>query len=178
MDKFVCFRYETMETYARACLTLIYRPCELLLMGRAMVWLNLYGREAVRHKLKKGLKSQKMHFLTVFELMSDSLTTILVEPHQCPSHQSILLTQEPIHEIFEKYIFILWLAELENKVVFESAVLIFCFISISQWKQVKVYWLARMGQNFDHAKRDNTFWPMPNILKGSVLKKIRVQRRS
>ena len=36
------------------------------------------------------------------------------------------------------------------------------------WKQVKVYWLARMGQNFDQAKRDYTFWPMPNILKGSV----------
>ena len=24
-------------------------------------------------------------------------------------------------------------------------------------KQVKVYWLARMGQNFDQAKRDITF---------------------
>ena len=26
-----------------------------------------------------------------------------------------------------------------------------------------------MAQNFDQAKRDNTFWPMPNILKGSVV---------
>jgi hypothetical protein len=25
-----------------------------------------------------------------------------VKPHQCPSHQSILLTQGPIHENFEK----------------------------------------------------------------------------
>jgi hypothetical protein len=25
-----------------------------------------------------------------------------------------------------------------------------------------------MGQNFDKAKFDNTFWPRPNILKGSV----------
>ena len=25
-----------------------------------------------------------------------------------------------------------------------------------------------MAQNFDQAKCDNTFWPMPNILKGSV----------
>ena len=32
----------------------------------------------------------------------------------------------------------------------------------------KVPWLARMGQNFYQVKRDNTFWPMPNILKGSV----------
>ena len=33
---------------------------------------------------------------------------------------------------------------------------------------LKVYWLARMAQNFDQAKRDNTFWPTPNILGGSV----------
>ena len=34
---------------------------------------KLCGREAVRHKLKKGLKTQKMHFLPVLELISDSL---------------------------------------------------------------------------------------------------------
>ena len=45
-------------------------------MGRAAMWLNLFGREAVRHKLKNGLKTQKMHFLPVLELMSDSLTAI------------------------------------------------------------------------------------------------------
>ncbi len=37
-----------------------------------------------RHKPKNSLKTPKMHFLPVFELMSDSLTTIQVEPHQCP----------------------------------------------------------------------------------------------
>ena len=37
-------------------------------------------------------------FLAVFELLSDSLTAIF-EPHQCPSHQSILLIQGPIHAI-------------------------------------------------------------------------------
>jgi hypothetical protein len=36
----------------------------------------VYGREAVRHMLKNGLKTQKMHFLPVFELMLDSLTAI------------------------------------------------------------------------------------------------------
>jgi hypothetical protein len=40
------------------------------------MWFNLYGREAAQHKLKIGLKTPKMHFLPVFELMSDSLTTI------------------------------------------------------------------------------------------------------
>ena len=37
------------------------------------------------------------------------------------------------------------------------------FFAFFPWKLVKVYWLARMAQNFDQAK-----WPMPNILKGSV----------
>ena len=69
-------------------------------MQRALVWLNLYGREAVLHKLKKGQKCIFCVFLAIFELMSDSLTDIWIEPYQCPSHQSILLTQGPIHEIF------------------------------------------------------------------------------
>ena len=37
---------------------------------------NLYGREAARHKLKNGQKTQKMYFLPVFELMLGSLTSI------------------------------------------------------------------------------------------------------
>ena len=44
-------------------------------MQRALVWLNLYGCEAVRHKLKNSLKTRRMYFLPVFELMSDSLMT-------------------------------------------------------------------------------------------------------
>ena len=68
-------------------------------MRRALIWLNLYGHEALRHKLKNGLKTQKMHFLPVFELMLASLTATWVEQNQCPLHQSILLIQEPIHEI-------------------------------------------------------------------------------
>ena len=43
------------------------------------------------------------------------------------------------------------------------------FFAFFPWKLVKVYWLARMGQNFDQAKCDNNFGLMPNILKGSVL---------
>ena len=51
---------------------------------------------------KNSLKTPKMHFLPVFELMSDSLITIQVEPHQCPLHQSILHIQGPILKIFTK----------------------------------------------------------------------------
>ena len=113
-----------------------------------------------------------MHFLPVFELMSDSLTATKVETYQCPSHESILLTQGPIHEIFKKKI---WkLAILKNALFFSRPFWNFFFqkkkknyASLS-WKHVKVYWLARIGQNFDQAKRDNTFWPKPNILHPSV----------
>ena len=34
--------------------------------------------------------------------MTDSLTTTWVEPHWCPLHQFILLTKQPIPEIFAK----------------------------------------------------------------------------
>ena len=106
-------------------------------MRRALVCLNFCGCEAVWHKLKNTLKTPKMHFLPVFELMSGSLTATKVETYQCPLHQSILLTQGPIHENFiKKY----WeLAELENEIflrrpfwIFMSAILnfFFCFISL------------------------------------------------
>ena len=74
--------------------------------------------------------------------MSDSLTATKVETNQCPSHQSILLTQGPIHEIFKKKY---WeLAELENEIflrrpfwTFKSAILNFFFAS-SHWKMQPV----------------------------------------
>ena len=69
---------------------------------------------------------------------------------------------------------ILRIGDFEKCTFFESAILNFFFqkkkffFAFFPWKLVKVYWLARMAQNFDQAKCDNTFWPMPNILKGSV----------
>ena len=54
-----------------------------------------------------------------------------------------------------------------SRSTFSNSTINLFFASFS-WKSVKVYWLARMGQNFDQVKRDNTFWPMPIILKGSV----------
>ena len=57
--------------------------------------------------------------------MLDSLTTITVEPRWCPLHQSILLTQHPIHEILTKKY---WeLAELENDLFFRRPFWIFLF---------------------------------------------------
>ena len=53
-------------------------------MQRALILLNPCDREAGRHKLKNGLKTQKMHFLPVLELTLASLTAIWVEQNQCP----------------------------------------------------------------------------------------------
>jgi hypothetical protein len=61
--------------------------------------------------------------------------TIYIEPHQCPSHQSILLTQGPIHEILAEIAQLL--VVVEKLSFFESAILkkilqkksvFFCFI--------------------------------------------------
>ena len=112
-------------------------------MRRALVLLNLYGCEAVWHKLKNTLKTPKIHFLPVLEHMSDSLTAIQIEPYQCPSHQSILLTQGPIHEIFmKKY---LELAELKNE-VFVSRPFEFFF---SKWPPKKnLFFKITNSRNF------------------------------
>ena len=45
-------------------------------MRRALKCLNLYGREAVRRKLKNSLKTQQMHLLFVFEPTSNNLSNI------------------------------------------------------------------------------------------------------
>ena len=61
------------------------------------------------------------------------------------------------------------IGDFEKRRFFESAIFFrILFFSFLPWKQVKNYWLARMGQNFEQAKRDNTFWPRPNILKNVV----------
>ena len=103
-------------------------------MQRALMGLNLYGCEAVRHKLKNMQKMHFLCFLAIFELMSGSLATIQVEPHQCPLHQSILLTQEPICETFAKKKS--KIGHFENLSFFESAILNFCFIPM---KTVQIY---------------------------------------
>jgi hypothetical protein len=55
-----------------------------------------------------------MHFWTVFELTSDSLSTI------CALHQSILLTKGPIHKILAEIVQLL--VVVEKLSFFESAI--------------------------------------------------------
>ena len=138
-------------------------------MRRALVCLNFCGCEAVWHKLKNTLKTPKMHFLPVFELMSDSLTATKVETYQCPLHQSILLTQGPIHEIFE---------------------VLFCFIPMKTSQSSLVskdgskFWTSQMWQHYltqtKHFDREcmNRKSGQINILGTSVLISIKRQKNN
>ena len=103
-----------------------------------------------------------MHFWPVLELMSDSLTAIYVEPHQCPSHQPILLTQGPICESFAK---IFWELAILKNVVFLSRpfwILFFkkkkkiCFFPIKTCQSLLVskdgskFWSSQSWQHILH----------------------------
>ena len=68
--------------------------------------------------------------------------TIYIKPHQCPSHQSILLTQGPIHEILAEIAQLL--VVVEKLSFFESAILIFFFCLIP----IQINGVAWMGINF------------------------------
>ena len=113
-------------------------------MRRALMGLNLYGGEAVRHELENRQKMHFLCFLAVLELISDSHTAIYVKPYQCPSHQSILLTQGPICEILATIAQLLGVAEKLS--FFESAILnfffkkIFFFLLHSHENQPKFIW--------------------------------------
>ena len=109
-------------------------------MRKALVCLNFCGCKAVWHKLKNTLKTTKMRFLPVSELMSDSLTATKVETNQRPSYQSILLTQGPFHE---KILRIggsgKWGFLRQPFWIFKSAILIFFFFASSHWKMQLIY---------------------------------------
>ena len=114
-------------------------------------------------------------FLTAYS----RVTTIYIEPNQCPSHQSILLTQGPIHENFmKKY----WeLAELENEVflrrpfwIFKSAILNFFFASF-HWKMQPIsmrgHFFLHYGWFFQNLRKEavRTFMHTTVILKANFV---------
>ena len=74
-------------------------------------------------------------------------------PNQCPSHQSILLTQGPVHEILA--VIAQLLGVVEKLSFFESAILIFfCkkkkdFFASFLSKLVNIYGIASIFQKFD-----------------------------
>ena len=116
---------------------------------------------------KNSQKVPKMHFLAVSELLSDSLTAIYIELHQCPSHHSILLTQGPIWEIFAKIF--RELAILKNELflsrpfwIFFSKKKIF-FLLHSHENQPKFLWKNGWGENFMFSLVSRKFLAMRNI---------------
>ena len=79
--------------------------------------------------------------------MSASLTAIEVEPHECPSHHSILLTQGPICEILEKIVQLL--VVVEKLGFFEFFFPKKFFFALFLFKLVNIHGIARIFQNFD-----------------------------
>ena len=81
-------------------------------------------------------------FQTVLGIMLDSVTTIQVEPHQCPTHQSILHIQGPIPEIFTKNSENWQSPENDFCFSFQFLVIgtfknfVFCFFSMKNTKEV------------------------------------------
>ena len=102
--------------------------------------------------------------------MSDSLTTIKVELHQCPLHQSILLTQRPIYEIFTKIFWelgILKNGQFENRPFwnfFFQKKIFFCFIPI------KIMWWSGWDSILMFSLVSTKFLAMRNILLYSVFR--------
>ena len=102
---------------------------------------------------------QKSHCLgrnllpNYFLLLPSLHTTIEVERHQCPLHQSILLTQGPIHEIFmKKYRELAILKECD----FEKSAILnfflqkrFFFFASFLWKYVQIFMVEWMVRNFE-----------------------------
>ena len=58
----------------------------------ASMFLIYFAQENLKKTASK-VAHNRLCFPAIFELMSDTLTTIYVEPDQCPSHHAILLTQ-------------------------------------------------------------------------------------
>ena len=57
-------------------------------MQRALIWLNLYGHQAVRRKLKKGVKTQKMHFCTTDSAKMQNLEKVFIRTNM---HTTVLM---------------------------------------------------------------------------------------
>ena len=115
------------------------------------------------------LITPKMHFLPVFELMSDSLTDTKVETNQCPLHQSILLTQGPIHENFEFLSWPFWIFSLLH-LIEKCSPFLWGIIFSALWMVFPESW-KRSCQNF-YAHDCKCSNRISNIKSGVVRSKI------
>ena len=143
-------------------------------MQRALMWLNLYGCEAFGGKLKKGVKRQKMHFIPFWAYIGQpdnhiGWATLMPFPSIYPTNSRT----NPLN-FSEKY-WDLWVLKdqslkfswkilrfggVENLSFLSRPFWIFFFrkffFASSQWKSVNIYWIARMGRNFDDGFQPKT----------------------
>ena len=92
---------------------------------------------------EKRPKNTQKTFFACYWAFVRQLPAIKVDPHQFPSHQSILLIQGPIHEIFTK--------NIENWRFWKTTffwVGHFGFFASFPWKSVTNYVLEWIGLNF------------------------------
>ena len=126
-------------------------------MQRALMLFNLYGCEAVRCKHKNSLKTQKIHFLPVFELTPDSLSTSTTLNHIGWATSMIFESINPTNprtnpwNFHKKY---LRIGHFEKLCFFVSDVLKYFFqkntvFASSPWKSVTNYVIEWMVLNFD-----------------------------
>ena len=106
-------------------------------MWRALVWLNLYGREAQK-------QAKKMHFCVFRLFLSLSRTASLPFRLRCPLHQSILTNPRTNPWNFGEQF--LRIGKFENISFFESAIL------KRKFKNMKI------SQRFLAIKNGSKFW--------------------
>ena len=123
-------------------------------MQSPSMYLNLCGHEAVWHKGKNSLKTQKMHFLPVFTLVSDHIgwATLLAFVSINPTNPRTNLWNfgEKILRIgdFEKRRF--WkIGHFEKSAILNFFLQTKFFFDSFSWKSVQICMVEWMGWNFD-----------------------------
>ena len=121
-------------------------------MRRAFMWLNLYGREAVQHKLTDRLKTQKMHFFACFWAYVGQPHSHIGEATSMPFTSFNPTNPRTNPWNFHKKIF--RIGDFEKRTFFESAIFNFnfqkkyFFFASFPLKSVKSSWITSIGRNF------------------------------
>ena len=119
-------------------------------MQRALTWLNLYGCEAVQHKLKNSLKTPKMHFFACSRAYvgqpHDHIGWVTSMPFASINPTNPRTNLWNFHKILVR------IGGFENLSFFASTILnfflIFFFFASFPLKSVQIYMVERMGRNF------------------------------
>ena len=130
-------------------------------MLRALMWLNLYGHQAVQYKLKKGIKSlKKIAFLPLLSLRPTAwrpyrlsqINALCINLSYLPKDQSLKLLRKNIEN---------WRSW---KMTF---CFVFCFFVFCYWVfQKKIFWFI-LNENH-HGFHMHNGWFLQNLEKGFI----------